>query len=194
MGKALLTFPVKTATSDTSTFEVSIIRYTSGYQSQISTAAVRRQRHGYPIRIKESDLSITIQCRSVAEYDEIKKTIAISQRLMLDAVNRGFVRFSYPDLDLDYLGFIPQVTEGTRRFVSAPELSFAFSLFRDTINTVTEQYSTANGTWKDIAGEDLVEGLSSSDFILKRFGVDQFGGKYTRDGGYIPSGGTRPVF
>jgi hypothetical protein len=184
MGKAKLTFPIKTATSDSTTYDVSVFSYAIGYQTQLGSAAVRYQRHSYPIRIKEQDIPITIQCRSVAQFDDIKKSIRLAQVLALASISKATIRFSYPDLGLDYLGFIPNVSDGVRRFEAAPKLSFIFSLFKDTINTVTDQYSTVNGTWKDIAGTDLANEINPQDFILKSFTPK----------GFIPRGGTRPVF
>lgn len=167
MSKAILTFPVKTANSNTTSFEIAITSYTIGYQSQLGSAARRLDRQHYPIRTKELDINLTIQCRSMEEYDLIRQTIAITQGLSIYDVNRSFVRFSYPQLGLDYLGFIPNIEAGVRRFVQAPKLNFVLSLFRDTINTITNQYSESDGTWKDIAGDDLVTiGKSESDTIL----------------------------
>lgn len=168
MSKALLTLPFKTATSETTTFELTIVSYTIGYQSQLGSSGRRLDRQHYPIRLKEVDINLTIQCRSMTEYDEIRKTIAIVQQLSLYDINRSFVRLSYPALNLDYLGFIPSIEAGTQRFVQAPKLSFVLSLFRDTINTITNQYSETDGTWKDIAGDDLVQiGKSQGDTILQ---------------------------
>jgi len=164
MGKALLVFPSSSGPAET--YLVSIASYTSGYQVQLASAVVRNQHHSYPIRIKESDIGITIQCRSVAEFDKIKKSIRYSQTTLLNQVEKGVVRFIYPDLKLDYLGFIPQVGEGVKRFVTAPILSFTFSLFRDTINTVTRQYSNTTGKWSDITGGKEVQ-FDNADKILK---------------------------
>ncbi len=190
MSKATLVFPVKTATSGSTAYEITITRYTSGYQTQLDNSTTRNQRHGYPRRIKEMDINITSQCRSVAEYDDIRTTMAVTQRLSLVDVDKALVRFIYPKLNLDYLGFIPLIPGGISRFVAAPQLTFTFSLFKDTINTIANQYSSANGTWKDIAGSDLVVVRTPSDDEV----LGNFTPHFDNDGGFINSPGTRPVF
>jgi hypothetical protein len=168
MSKAILTFPIPSANSPTTTYEISVIRYTIGYQYQVTNSVVRTQRHGYPVRTKEQDINMTIQCRSVVEYDAIRKTMELTQNLSLGVVEHGFIRFSYPALNLDYLGFIPQIAAGTHRFDPAPQLSFTLSLFRDTINTITGLYSDSSGTWIDVVGPDPIE-LRDPNVVLRHW-------------------------
>jgi hypothetical protein len=158
MSKARFVFPLDAMYGGYSNiFDVSIISYTSGYEGQFSESITRDAKHYYPIRIKENPINIRIQCKSIEQFDNLTFTIAKTQEIAIKDLNASFIRFSYPELFLNYLGYIDSAISATTRFVQAPIMSFVFTPYLDTINTIARTYSNTNGTWKDIVGLNLID-------------------------------------
>jgi hypothetical protein len=146
------------------TFNIVVTTYSRGYDMTLAQATVRSAKHYYPIRVKEKDFQFTVQCVSEEQYDQLKTAIHKAQLLAMNQFASGVIRFTMPDMKLDYLGFITSVPEGIRRFDITPTLNLTMSLTKDTINTQTAQYSSEGaGSWKDIYGQTITDLLDSSN-------------------------------
>lgn len=139
-----------------SKYKITVVNYTQGYNVTMTSATVRRQKLNYPVRIKESDFQFSIQCRSINEYDTLKKEVRTSHLKSLENATQGICRFIYPELEIDYLGYISQAPEGVRRFEYTPTLPLTMLLLKDTVNTLTA-YTLQNVNWQDIYGTNLAD-------------------------------------
>lgn len=141
---------VKRTGAKYTTFPVTIIQYGIGYTNDSASIVRRDDRQYYPMRIRQDDLQFTIQCRSVKQYKALQEAISDNHQKAKTQVDTGVVRFSYPALNLDFLGYITNGPGGIRRFEIAPTMGLNLMMVRDNINTVTSQWSSVDGEWEDI--------------------------------------------
>ena len=138
-----------------------VIRYSTGLQSRLVSGQTLTTSRHTSVKVVQPGLSVTIQCRSQAEYRRIQDYLREHQITLIGDGSVKPLRFQYTAARLDYLVFVPRVPGGARRFEYAPTMTLNFLLVKDLINTTGAKFSTGEA-WTGVYQGEIREDESES--------------------------------
>lgn len=139
-----------------------IVRYGFGLNSEIQSAQLQQGIVHYPIKVLQNDFKFTVQFRSVADYGKMQTFIhtadkyAVSPAALGQGAINGALRFYYPEMGLDYLGFVRVSPMGGKKFDFAPKIDYTMVLIKDSIYSPTQNATQVPG-FGNIVGGDTVD-------------------------------------
>ena len=132
-----------TLSGQSGSIQLPVVSFNFGLNSQIESAQLHERTVYYPIKVLQDDFSFTVQFRSEQAYEQAQQFIQTSmkqlttQQMSGTNVLSGGLRFSWPELNIDYQGFVKQSPMGAKKWDFAPRITYIMILVQDSIYTPT---------------------------------------------------------
>lgn len=140
----------------TGSIKVAVTSYQLGFTSQTQSAQFRLGLQHYPIKSLQNDFIFSAQFRSEEALRQAQDFVQKANDQVLNPLGGGPagapIRFYWPEMGLDYKGFVKSFPLGSKKFDYAPIVQFQMVLCQDSIYTQTLDY-TDIGDWKNVYGD-----------------------------------------
>jgi hypothetical protein len=149
------------STASGGSLRLPVVATNFGLRSNIEEAQVKQSTVYYPIKVLQDDFKFTVQFSRIRDYQEAQTFIyQATKRLMAadlagEAVLSGYFRFNWPEMGIDYQGFIKNSPMGGKKFDYSPIVEYTMILVRDSIYSPTYRSTQVPG-FESIAGQDLM--------------------------------------
>lgn len=133
--------------------ELIVTGYNTSLGLQMSRAQLRDSRQNYPVRSRQSKLSLQVQMRGYEEQISLANFLRGTHLLAITGVD-PLVRFTWESQSMDYLGYIPTIQSGltTGRFF--PVVTVVMELVSDLL--LGRSYTSSWGTsWSYVPGDTI---------------------------------------
>ena len=147
--------------------DCTVISYRFGYRGQINTVSLRDGNIQNSHRAGQDGFSAVIKCNSEQDHQHKMAFIRMHQA---SATSMGSfdptIRFLLPSKNIDFSGFIKNVSHEVERFTYAPTISINMELARDNINSIGYG-TTGTPSWDSViygAGQSAV--ANPDDWVL----------------------------
>lgn len=129
---------------------VVVVGYSTTLGTQLLSSQLRDSKQNYPVRARQGSLSLKLQMRGYEEQVSLADFIRGSHLLAAARVD-PLVRFTYPELEMDYLGYIPDIAAGLTTGNFFPTVTVTMSLASDLLmgRTYTSSWGTS---WDRVTG------------------------------------------
>lgn len=142
--------------------QLAIIAFSFGLNSQIETAQLHTRAMYYPIKVLQDDFTFTVHFRSEQAYRQAQDFIQGSMKQLTtqqysgEAVLSGQLHLSWPQVNIDYQGFIKQSPMGAKKFDFAPKVSYTMILTQDSVYSSTYNASQVPA-FNNIYGQNTLD-------------------------------------
>jgi len=149
------------STTSSGSLQLPVIATNYGLRSNIEEAQTKQSTVYYPIKVLQDDFKFTVQFARIRDYQQAQTFIhQATQRLMSadlagEAVLSGYFRFNWPEMGIDYQGFIKNSPMGGKKFDYSPIVEYTMILVRDSIYSPTYGSTQVPG-FENVAGNDLL--------------------------------------
>jgi len=158
-----------TLSGQSGSIQLPVVAFTYGLSSMMEEAQLHQGVQYYPIKVVQDDFTFTVQFRSEQAYRQAQEFIQTSTRQLTTqqmsgtAVLSGYLHFSWPELNIDYQGFIKQSPMGAKKWDFAPRVNYTMILVQDSIYTPTYNASDVPA-FSSIYGQDT---LNAPDAVAR---------------------------
>lgn len=138
-----------TLSGQAGSIQLPVVSFNFGLNSMIEDAQLHQRTVYYPIKVLQDDFNFTVQFRSEQAYRQAQDFIQASTRQLTteqysgSRVLQGYLHFSWPELNIDYMGFIKQSPMGAKKWDFAPRVTYTMILVQDSIYSPTYNASDA---------------------------------------------------
>lgn len=151
---------------------VVVVGYSTTLGTQLLGSQLRDSRQNYPVRARQGSLSLKLQMRGYEEQVSLADFFRGSHLLSAARVD-PLVRFTYPELGMDYLGYIPDIPAGLTTGNFFPTVTVTMSLASDLLmgRTYTSSWGTS---WDKVTGGKVnIDRLRQKDASKKSSSKDK---------------------
>jgi hypothetical protein len=123
--------------------QLPVVATSYGLHSEIQEAQLHTSVVYYPIKVLQDDFKFTVQFRKVQDYTQAQNFIHQANQQAMTRGNMGLnvlngaMRFNWPEMGLDYQGYIKNSPMGYKKFDWAPRIEYTMILVRDSIYSPT---------------------------------------------------------
>jgi hypothetical protein len=150
-----------TLSGQSGSIQLPVVSFTYGLTSMMEEAQLHQGVQYYPIKVVQDDFTFTVQFQSEQAYRQAQDFIERStkqlttQQFTGTQVTSGYLHFSWPELNIDYQGFIKQSPMGAKKWDYAPKATYTMILIQDSIYTPTYNASDVPA-FNSIYGQDTL--------------------------------------
>ena len=132
-----------TLSTNSGSLQLPVVATNYGLRSDIQEAQLHTSAVYYPIKVLQDDFKFTVQFRKIEDYTQAQNFIhqanqqSMSQENMGLNILAGAMRFNWPEMGLDYSGFVKNSPMGYKKFDWAPRIEYTMILVRDSIYSPT---------------------------------------------------------
>lgn len=137
-----------TLSTSAGSLQLPVVKTSYGLHSLIEEAQLHTSAVYYPIKVLQDEFKFTVQFRKIEDYTQAQNFIhqanqqAMSEQNMGTNALGGAMRFNWPEMGLDYSGYIINSPMGYKKWDVAPRIEYTMMLVRDSIYAPT--YGSTN--------------------------------------------------
>jgi|SRR3954469_14264936 hypothetical protein len=148
-----------TLSTNAGSLQLPVVKTFYGLHSMIEEAQLHTSAVYYPVKVLQDNFKFTVQFRKIEDYTQAQNFIHQSNQQAMADQNMGLnalagaMRFNWPEMGLDYSGYIINSPMGYKKWDFAPRIEYTMMLVRDSIYSPT--YGNTNvPTFNQAFGND----------------------------------------